>query len=116
MVRGEGTQHKVHIKKNEEDYIIFVESPTIVEEWQKSENTMPLAQVVQSFKVFTSHKQGPQGNLETPSNTMLENDFGTSVVEDIIKVILTDGKIETTEGGARQGSKNDSMGAGATAH
>lgn len=28
---------------------------------------------------------------------MLENDFDTSVVEDIIKVILREGKIETTE-------------------
>ena len=56
MTRGEGAQHKVHLKKNEEDYIIFVESPEVVEEWKNSDNTMALAQVVQSFKVFTSHK------------------------------------------------------------
>jgi ribosome maturation protein Sdo1 len=116
MTRGEGNQHKVHLKQNEEDYIIFVESPEAFEEWKASDNTMALAQVVNSFKIFTSHKQGPQGNLETPSNTMLENDFGTTDEDEIIKAILKSGKIETTTGAARQGSKNDSIGGGQVAH
>lgn len=56
MTRGEGTQTKVHLKKNDEDYIIFVESEAAVKEWKASDNTVALAQVVDAFKIFTTHK------------------------------------------------------------
>ncbi|PBP17886.1 shwachman-Bodian-Diamond syndrome protein [Diplocarpon rosae] len=89
MARGEAQQTKVHYKGSHEDFIIFVDDVKSAEAW-KTDKSIPLAQVVSSFKVFTTHKY---------------------VLEDVIKLIIEKGTIQETEGPDRSASKNDSMGA-----
>jgi hypothetical protein len=54
-MRGNSTQTKCHYKGESEDFIVFVESIKAVEEWKK-DKSVPLAQVVDSFKIFVTHK------------------------------------------------------------
>ena len=55
MVRGEATQTKCHYKGKDEDFVIFVDDVKAARDW-KTDKTIPLAQVVSSFKVFVTHK------------------------------------------------------------
>lgn len=55
MARGEGSQVKCHYKGKDEDFIIFVDDAKIAKEWM-TDRTIPLAQVVSSFKIFVTHK------------------------------------------------------------
>lgn len=55
MVRGNAAQTKVHHKGQSDDFIVFVESGQAVKEW-RADKTVPLAQVVNGWKVFVSHK------------------------------------------------------------
>ena len=54
-MRGNSTQVRCHYKGESEDFIVFVESTKAVEEWKK-DKSVPLAQVVDSFKIFVTHK------------------------------------------------------------
>jgi hypothetical protein len=54
MVR-EGTQIKIHYKGKDEDFIVFLDSADDYKKWL-GDKTVPLAQVVSSFKVFVTHK------------------------------------------------------------
>jgi len=110
MVRGEAQQTKVHFKGKEDDFIIFVDDAKAAREW-KTDKTIPLAQVVSSFKIFITHKHGAQGQYDGASHSTLENEFGTHNEEEVIKAILEKGSIQETEGAERTGSKNDSIGA-----
>ncbi|RKF73546.1 SDO1-like protein C21C3.19 [Golovinomyces cichoracearum] len=112
MARGDQT--KVHYKGKDEDFIIFIDNFKTANDW-KTDKSKPLAQVVSAFKVFVTHKapplwkflidrkltgyprHGAQGNLNTASTATLENEFGTSVVEDVIKTIIEKGTIQETE-------------------
>ena len=55
MPRGNEAQCKVHYKGANDDYIIFVDSPSAVREW-KGDKSVPLAQVVSGWKIFVTHK------------------------------------------------------------
>ncbi|POS85011.1 hypothetical protein EPUL_002448 [Erysiphe pulchra] len=55
-------------------------------------------------------RHGAQGNLDTASTATLENEFGTSVVEEVIKKIIEKGSMQESEAAERNGSKNDTMG------
>jgi hypothetical protein len=55
MVRGEGTQIRVHYKGKEDDFIVFAEGTEEVKKW-KGDKSIPLAQVVNSFKIFVTHR------------------------------------------------------------
>ena len=55
MPRGNAQQTIVHYKGNNDDFIVFVESPDAVANWRKDKST-PLAQVVNGWKVFVTHK------------------------------------------------------------
>jgi len=109
MPRGGGTQTRVHLKGKEDDFIVFAESSEDVKKW-RGDKSVPLAQVVNSFKVFVTHKHGAQGDLDSASNATLENEFGTKSEEEVIKQILEKGTVQETETADRQGSKNDSIG------
>jgi hypothetical protein len=54
-MRGNSTQTKCHYKGASEDFIVFVESIKAVEDWKK-DKSVPLAQVVDSFKIFVTHQ------------------------------------------------------------
>ncbi|KAF4469346.1 shwachman-Bodian-Diamond syndrome [Fusarium albosuccineum] len=117
MARGEATQTKVHYKGSSEDFLVFVDDVESYKKWQ-SDKSVPLAHFVSSFKIFLTHgsganiddRQGAQGTYDTASKASLENEFGTSVDDDIIKQILEKGDAQTTEMPERQGPKNDSKG------
>lgn len=55
MARGDVQQVKVHFKGKDEDFIIFVDDVKAAKDW-KTDKSIPLAQVVSSFKVFVTHK------------------------------------------------------------
>lgn len=55
MPKGEGSQTKVHFKGKEDDFVVFVESAKAVSDW-KADKSVPLAQVVDAFKIFVTHK------------------------------------------------------------
>lgn len=59
MVKGNDTQVKCHYKGSNEDFIIFVESAQAVKEW-KSDSSVPLAQVVNGWKVSLQWCPGAQ--------------------------------------------------------
>jgi len=109
MTKGEGSLTKVHYKGKDEDFVIFVDNAKMVQDW-RADKSIPLAQVVDSFKIFITHKHGAQGTFDGASKATLENEFGTQHEEDAIKVILEKGNLQETEASGRQGDKNDSMG------
>jgi hypothetical protein len=55
MTRGDVTHVKVHYKGNDQDFVIFVDSVDDYQKW-RGDKSVPLAQVVSSFKVFTTLK------------------------------------------------------------
>jgi FKBP-type peptidyl-prolyl cis-trans isomerase len=55
MARGDAEQVKVHYKGEHDDYVIFVESAEAVQNWKK-DSSIPLAQVVNGWKIFCTHK------------------------------------------------------------
>lgn len=55
MARGESQQTKCHYKGKEDDFIVFVENEKTVKKW-RGDRSVPLAQVVNSFKIFVTHK------------------------------------------------------------
>ena len=64
MPRGNTSVTKVHYAGNTEDFIVFVESVDDLEKW-KQDSSIPLAQVVDSFKIMITHKSVfPQGRTD----------------------------------------------------
>ncbi|KAF2139957.1 uncharacterized protein K452DRAFT_274549 [Aplosporella prunicola CBS 121167] len=109
MTRGNAAQVKVHFKGKEDDFVIFVDSIQAVKDW-KNDKSVPLAQVVSGWKVFCTHKQGTQGILDGASNSALENEFGTHNEEEVVKKILEQGDVQSTEESGRQGDRNITSG------
>lgn len=109
MPKGEGQTTKVHFKGKEDDFVIYVESSKAVTDW-KADKSIPLTQVVNSFKVFVTHKHGAQGTFDTAPKSTLENEFGTAREDDVVAQILEKGNVQESEAGGRQGPKNDSNG------
>jgi len=108
-MRGAANVHKVYLQKGGEDFIVLVGDTKLLDQWQ-SDSSIPLVQVVDGFKVFTTHKQGAQGILDSASKSTLEGAFGTSNADEVIKAILTEGKLQTSGSQARESSTNDTMG------
>lgn len=93
MVRGDTEQVKVHYKGKEDDYIVMAESIDAVNKY-KEDSSVPLVDVVNSFDVFVTHKQGVQGHMDRASKASLENEFGTSVDDEVVKKILEKGHVQ----------------------
>ena len=55
MARGEASKVKVHYKGTDEDFLVLVDSVDDYQKWL-GDKSVPLAHVVSSFKVFTTHK------------------------------------------------------------
>jgi len=55
MARGDATHAKLHYKGTNEDFIVMVDSVEDYQKWQ-TDKSIPLSQVVSSFKIFTTHK------------------------------------------------------------
>ncbi|KAK3336496.1 ribosome maturation protein [Cercophora scortea] len=110
MTRGGTIQTKVHFKGSDDDFLVFLDSVEDYKKWL-GDKSIPLAQVVSSFKIFVTHKHGAQGTYDTASKAALENEFGTSVDDKVIEQILQKGTLQESQAAERQGSKNDSNGA-----
>jgi hypothetical protein len=55
MPRGNAAVTKVFFKGQSEDFIVFVASAEDLSKW-KEDSSIPLAQVVDSFKIMITHK------------------------------------------------------------
>jgi hypothetical protein len=55
MTPGNARQSKVYYKGRTEDFVIFVADITAVQNWKKN-HTLPLSQVMDGWKIFTSHQ------------------------------------------------------------
>ncbi|KAI1661330.1 shwachman-Bodian-diamond syndrome protein [Daldinia decipiens] len=108
MTKGETTQVKVHYKGKEDDFIIFIDDIETYKKW-KSDKSVPMAHFISAFKIFVTHKQGNQGQMDGASNSTLENEFGVSNEDEVIKKILESGTIQESEFPERQGPKNDAQ-------
>ncbi|KAJ8597376.1 DUF1960-domain-containing protein [Rhizopogon salebrosus TDB-379] len=81
-----------------DEYTVIV-NPVEYKKWKDGgkHRTIPLADVVDSFKVFHSN-QGAQGILGTPSKQQLETVFNTSKDTDVVTAILEKGKEQSGNG------------------
>jgi len=109
MPRGNAEVTKVFYKGNTDDFIVFIDSPEDLKAW-KSDQSIPLAQVVNGFKIMLTHKHGAQGQLDGASKASLENEFGTSNEDEVIKKILLEGSPQTVTNGERGGDRNETIG------
>ncbi|KAL2264264.1 hypothetical protein VTK26DRAFT_8467 [Humicola hyalothermophila] len=109
MARGDVNHVKVHYRGNDEDFLVFLDSVEDYHKWLR-DRSVPLAQVVSSFTVFTTHKHSAQGMLEGASKAMLENEFGMSDGDAVVTKILEEGSLQEFEMSERQGRRNDSNG------
>jgi hypothetical protein len=55
MARGESTQTKVHYKKNEEDFLVFVDDVEAYKKFRDGDTTIPMAHFMSAFKIFTTN-------------------------------------------------------------
>ncbi|EWC43459.1 hypothetical protein DRE_07569 [Drechslerella stenobrocha 248] len=108
-MRGGDNVTKVYLKKGGEDFIVLIEDAATLTKW-KSDSSIPLTQVVNGFKVFTTRKQGAQGILDSASKSTMEGAFGTSNEDEVIKTILKEGQLQTSSSASRESSTNDSIG------
>jgi ribosome maturation protein Sdo1 len=108
MTRGEVTQSKVHYKGKNDDFVVFVDDVEVYKKWQE-DKSVPMAHFVSAFKIFVTHKQGAQGQMDTAPKSLLSSEFDTENDEEVIKKILESGSIQTVEMPGRQGATNDSM-------
>ncbi len=58
MPRGNAQQCKVHYPGKEDDFIVYVDSAEALNNWKK-DRSIPLAQVVNGFSIFVTHKYSP---------------------------------------------------------
>ncbi|KAF5322782.1 hypothetical protein D9619_000601 [Psilocybe cf. subviscida] len=91
-----------------EEYTVIV-NPEEYKKWIDGDTTIPLAQVVDSFKVFHS-TQGSQGILGQASNQQLDTVFGTSNEDDVVEHILKNGKSQPHDGFKHNPELNSSRG------
>ena len=55
MTRADGPETKVHYRGKVDDFVVIVESVEAVKRW-KSDKSVPLIDVVNSFDIFCTHK------------------------------------------------------------
>lgn len=108
MTKGEATQIKVHYKGKTDDFIIFVDDNETYKKWM-NDKSIPLAHFVSTFKVFTTGKQGNQGQLSDAAKLTLASEFDTENEDDVIKFILEKGNVQEAQFPGRNGPKNDSQ-------
>jgi len=87
-----------------DEYIVIV-NPDEYKKYKDGDTTIPLADVVDSFKILHSG-QGNQGILGTASNQQLDTVFGTHKDVDVVTIILEKGKVQASEGVGSTSSGN----------
>jgi hypothetical protein len=62
-------------KGNTDDFVVLTESPHEVNAYRKNPSKA-LVEVLNSFDIFVTNKQGSQGVLDRASKAAVENEFG----------------------------------------
>lgn len=102
-------------KGQDSDFVIFIDDETAAAKYQAGDSTIPLIEIVSIYKIFTSRTGGSEGKLDEASKAELENEFGTSSVDEVVRKILKEGSNKHNANFRRGGSStNDSIGAGET--
>ncbi|KAE8162174.1 ribosome maturation protein [Aspergillus tamarii] len=105
MPRANEPTAKVFYKGSSEDFVVFVDGIEILNNWRK-DRSIPLADVVNGFKIFVTHKHGAQGIMDGASKGILETEFGTSNEDQCIIKILENGEYQATVTRERQDETN----------
>ncbi|KAJ5220454.1 hypothetical protein N7468_009658 [Penicillium chermesinum] len=102
MPRANETTSKVFYKGKTDDFVIFVDDLDILQKW-KNDRSIALSDVLNGWKIFVTHGHGPQGILDTASNSQLENEFGTKNEDECMIKILEGGEYQTAVSREREG-------------
>ncbi|EMD87103.1 hypothetical protein COCC4DRAFT_141526 [Bipolaris maydis ATCC 48331] len=109
MARGNSPQTQVFYKGSNGDlFTVFVESEEQLKKW-KADSSIPMTEVVAGWKIMVP-EHGKQGILNTASKGQLENEFGTSNEDEVMKKILTNGSVQSSENSERIGITNETQG------
>ncbi|PIG81149.1 RNA binding protein [Aspergillus arachidicola] len=82
MTRANEQTAKVFYKGSSEDFVVFVDDIETLNKWRK-DRSIPLADVVNGFKIFVTHKHGAQGIMDGASRKILENgEYQSSVTRE----------------------------------
>ena len=76
-------------------YVLLVNEDAY-KDYQK-DSSIPLAQVVDTFNVFKYENPGTSGTLERPSKRELEEAFGLSENDEIVRYLLENGRPHGTD-------------------
>ncbi|EDU47639.1 SBDS domain containing protein [Pyrenophora tritici-repentis] len=114
MARGNVAQTQVFYKGSSGDqFTVFIESEEMLKKWRE-DSSIPMTEVVAGWKILVP-EHGKQGILNTASKSQMENEFGTSNEDDVVKKILKEGSVQSSENSERIGITNESQG-GRQAH
>jgi len=100
---------RVHYKGKNDDFFVFLDSVEDFKKWL-TDSSVPLAQVVNTFQIFCTHRHGNQGLYDHASNADLDNEFGTHVDVEVIEKILRQGTLTEGHMVERNGNRNDANG------
>ncbi|KAK6202728.1 ribosome maturation protein [Scheffersomyces amazonensis] len=105
--------HKIFLKGEEADFVVFVEDADLLAKYRKNDTTIPIIDIVSIYKIFANRSGGAEGVFDEASKSELSNQFGTSDRDVVIKKILLEGtdKRQTTIHRG-YGGHNDSIGNG----
>jgi ribosome maturation protein Sdo1 len=92
-----------------------VSSPETLAKWRK-DKSIPLVEVVGLFKVFVQRTSGAQSLGDTASKAELDNEFGTSNVDEVIKKILQEGEDQGEYIPAQRWSSTNDVNTGLVSH
>ncbi|CAN3373492.1 hypothetical protein DIURU_003048 [Diutina rugosa] len=84
----------VFYKGKDQDFSVIIENKAAVEKFRKGDHSLPLIDIVGIYKVFVSQR-GTEASDDEASKQDLENEFGTSNRDEVIKKILTEGEFNT---------------------
>jgi ribosome maturation protein Sdo1 len=77
--------------QSQKEFFVYAD-PNLVGKWQK-DPTIPLVDVLESFKIFTVDNRSSQGIALTPSLGQLQDAFGPISETEMIKTILQHGRV-----------------------
>ncbi|KAJ5240436.1 ribosome maturation protein [Penicillium citrinum] len=109
MVGANTRQSKVFYQGQTAGFVIFVADIVTAQKW-KTDHSIPLEQVMDVWKIYSSHQHGPQGMHNEASRATLEHEFGTSNDWEVIFHILEKGELQEGTASERQGVRNESQG------
>ncbi|EPQ27637.1 uncharacterized protein PFL1_04775 [Pseudozyma flocculosa PF-1] len=101
--------HKVVYKPDSQstDEFMMIVNQDEYQKWIKGDKTIPLTEVVDSFQVFHTG-QGAQGIMGQPSKQQLDTVFGTHKDDEVAKILLERGQLQSANAKEGYSSTNDS--------